>query len=184
MADHIDIKINDQQITAYLTGLRRKVENMRPIMAELAADMLDEVRENFAHEGLPNPWKKSKRAQKQGGMTLQDTRRLYNSIHAASGSTFARVGTNVRYAAIHHFGGVIKQPARIRTLRMRDGFRGPLLPGGKRSNDTFANKRRASYTMQANSDAYSITMPARPFLQLTPAGTQVLVRRMKRYLEI
>jgi len=183
MADRIDIRIDDRQVTDYLAALRRKVGDLRPVMADLAADMLDEVRENFAHEGLPNPWKRSKRARKTGGMTLQDTRRLYNSIQPTSGATYARVGTNVRYAAIHHFGGPIKRKERQTTLRFSEGFRGPLQPGQSRPNDRFATKRKAGYSMHATVGAHTITMPARPYMQLTVAGTQKLVRRMKQYLE-
>lgn len=51
---------------------------------------------------------------------LQYSGRLVSGIHSEVGPTFARVGTNIPYAAIHHFGGRtpphIIRPRRKRAL--------------------------------------------------------------------
>lgn len=64
------------------------------------------VRQNFEEGGRPNKWPQSKRAASKGGQTLRDTDRLYNSITSAFDiqEGGVRVGTNVEYAAAHHFG--------------------------------------------------------------------------------
>lgn len=49
-------------------------------------------------------WWPSNRARKEGGQTLRDTNRLFRSITWKSGPAFAETGTNVVYAAAHHFG--------------------------------------------------------------------------------
>ena len=53
--------------------------------------------------------------QKSGGTTLVESARLLNSInHKIDGDTIV-IGTNVRYARIHHEGGIIK-PVRAKFL--------------------------------------------------------------------
>ena len=105
MSDLISLRIDDRGVDADLARLLAKVGNTRPVMREISHDMRDAVLENFEREGRPSPWKKSRRAAKQGGRTLQHTRRLMKSITPDSSVDTARVGTNLKYAAIHHFGG-------------------------------------------------------------------------------
>lgn len=66
----------------------------------IARDMKNETLRNFDNEKsyLGVKWKKSNRAKKDGGKTLQDTGRLYNSFTRYSDNNVARVGTNVIYA--------------------------------------------------------------------------------------
>ena len=66
----IEIDIKDQDLRAMLSKLGQKMRDMTPFMRTAAGIMHDEVEENFAQEGRPK-WKKSKRAEKQGGQTLQ-----------------------------------------------------------------------------------------------------------------
>lgn len=49
-------------------------------------------------------WWPSNRAQREGGQTLRDTNRLFRSITWRAGPGFAEAGTNVPYAAAHHYG--------------------------------------------------------------------------------
>lgn len=64
------------------------------------------------------PWKHSQKK----GQTLVDTRRLRNSITKKVYFDHVEVGTNVRYAAIHQYGGTIK-PRRKKWLRFKSGGR-------------------------------------------------------------
>lgn len=105
MSDLITLKVQDRDVDSHLAKLLAKGQNMRPVMREISHDMRDAVLENFEREGRPNSWKKSRRAAKQSGKTLQHTRRLMKSITPDSDINTARVGTNLKYAAIHHFGG-------------------------------------------------------------------------------
>lgn len=49
-------------------------------------------------------WKKSLRAILEGGQTLQDTRRLRNSIETEASPIMVAIGTNVEYASVHQNG--------------------------------------------------------------------------------
>lgn len=82
-------------------------------------------------------WKKSIRAQQDGGKTLSASRDLATSIHVESSAKGVEVGTNKEYAAIHQFGGTIRAKG-DGLLRFRIG-------------DQWISKK-------------SIKMPARPYL--------------------
>lgn len=82
-------------------------------------------------------WKKSIRAQQDGGKTLSASRDLATSIHVESSAKGVEVGTNKEYAAIHQFGGTIRAKG-DGLLRFKIG-------------DQWISKK-------------SIKMPARPYL--------------------
>lgn len=82
-------------------------------------------------------WKKSIRAQQDGGKTLSASRDLATSIHVESSVKGVEVGTNKEYAAIHQFGGTIRAKG-DGLLRFKIG-------------DQWISKK-------------SIKMPARPYL--------------------
>lgn len=175
MSDLIECRIDDREVTRTLDRLARKVADLRPVMREISFVMLEAVHENFASEGRPNPWKKSRRAKRGGGETLQDTKRLWRSISARSDASSAMVGTNVVYAAAHHFGFKGRVTAHVaahrRKVKSRDQKQG--------------RKKTASGVsfVRAHTRVMDINLPARPFLVLADDDTRRIVERMKKYLE-
>lgn len=85
-----------------LREILKRCQNLKKPMEIIATDMKNEIRGNFdgQHDYEGNTWKKSKRAINQGGKTLRDKSRLYNSFSTKTGKNFARVGTNVVYAKV------------------------------------------------------------------------------------
>lgn len=85
-----------------LRDILKRCQNLKKPLQMIATDMRNEVRKNFdeEHDYKGKSWKKSKRATRDGGKTLRDTSRLYNSFTTKTGSNFARVGTNVVYARV------------------------------------------------------------------------------------
>lgn len=83
------------------------------------------------------PWKRSYRAEAEGGQTLTDSARLKNSINYRATDRTVEVGTNVKYAAVHQEGKEIKAKNKS-ALRFQIGGR-------------WARKK-------------SVRIPARPFL--------------------
>lgn len=154
----IKITIDDKEVQSLLNSLSRKVTDMSPLMRQIANIMHnDAVEKNFEQEGRPK-WKPSKRAQKQGGKTLQDTGQLAASISQQYTSNSAVVGTNKKYAAIHQFGGTIQIPARDRILHFKTYTKGKF-----KGRTLFArNNKRATYGMKVHIKAYKVTMPPRP----------------------
>lgn len=109
---------------------------MQAIAKKLRADSL----RNFDSGGwFPEHWKPSLR----GGQTLVDQGHLRDSISIAFGSSFARIGTSLEYAAVHQFGAVIK-PKKAAYLRFC-------------INGRWSRKKQ-------------VTIPARPFMPIDKAG--------------
>lgn len=102
----LQIEIDSSDFERGMARLLQNVENRRPITAGIAAELLSMSEDNFASESWGgDPWKQSKRANREGGKTLQKTGQLAASLTTQSSNDFARIGTNKVYAAIHHMGG-------------------------------------------------------------------------------
>lgn len=183
VSELISLKVSDREVDSHLARMLAKGENMRPVMREISGDMNDAVLENFEREGRPSPWKKSRRAAKQGGKTLQHTRRLMKSITREYDASHARVGTNLDYAAIQHFGGVIRFKGRERIMNFKQVRRGKITFGRPGTGDHFAKAGKANYSMKVSGKAYSVTMPARPYMLLLDEDLARVITRMKRYIE-
>lgn len=84
----------------------QRMKKLKPILRVIAEDMRNDVRSNFDNQRsfMGIKWKKSKRAIKDGGKTLMDTGRLYNSFAVKATNNYARVGTNVKYARVMNEG--------------------------------------------------------------------------------
>lgn len=108
------IDIDTTAINRALTDISKAVTDMTPIMRKLGGDLAAITEKNFDSEGarIAAKWKPSRRAIEQGGQTLRDTGRLVSSISVGGpdhvqevGPNYVFVGTNVKYAAMHQFGG-------------------------------------------------------------------------------
>ena len=84
--------------------------DFRGIHKELGEMMVSSTLRRFKREINPagKKWKKSLRVKLFSGKTLSDTARLKRSIHYEADAKKVEVGTDVKYAAIHQFGGIIK----------------------------------------------------------------------------
>jgi phage virion morphogenesis protein len=93
-----------QRALANLYGL-----DQRQLADEIGHYVLSETLHNFDQAQTPEgeQWKKSKRAESDGGKTLQHHGHLRDSYNyiVGLGGDFVEIGSNMIYAAIHHFGG-------------------------------------------------------------------------------
>lgn len=96
----ITINIDDTPVRDLFARLRSRTQDLSPVMRNIGEIIIRSVEKNFASEGRPRTWDKSKR----GGQTLSDTGRLRHSFTVKAYSDHAEVGTNVTYAAFHQFG--------------------------------------------------------------------------------
>ena len=159
----IEIEINTRDLNSALELLESKLANRRSLMADLARILNNAVDDNFAAGGRPS-WAPLKYPRRRGGgKPLQDTGRLRSSMVSQSDNNQAVVGTNVQYAAIHHYGG--KTPAHI--IRPKSG---KALKFGSR----FAKK--------VNHPGSNI--PARPFMVLQPEDEKALTEAVSDYLGV
>ncbi len=122
MPDMIDVKIEDKQVTKHLERLAKKGGDLSRVMRDISEDMLDAVLENFSREGRPGRWPELSPAYKKwlvkkgktGKMLNRTSGGLYHSITARADALSALVGTNKKYAAIHHFGGKAGRGRKVR----------------------------------------------------------------------
>jgi len=159
--------------------------NMRPLMRQVAADMHDAVEENFEQQGRPK-WQglssayakyKAKNKKTAKSKILEFSGRLRKSITEKSDSMQAIVGTNLRYAAIHQFGGMIDIKPHTRILAFKKYQRGQF-----KGKTLFAkNNKKASYGMKSAIGAYKVQISARPFLKLTDDDMDNIMRRFTAY---
>nr|WP_279633745.1 phage virion morphogenesis protein [Cupriavidus gilardii] len=76
-------------------------------------------------------WAPATRKRRDGGEILQDSGRLASSVVARAEADAAVVATNIRYAAIHQFGGEITRAAHSGWVRLRTDASGKLIRQGK-----------------------------------------------------
>lgn len=79
---------------------RRRASNLEPFWKGAESILVEAVDYEFDSEGR-GKWKKSLRAELQGGKTLQDTGLGAGSIKATHGKDFVEAGTNVWYMVFH-----------------------------------------------------------------------------------
>ncbi|UXC35151.1 phage virion morphogenesis protein [Cupriavidus gilardii] len=185
----IDIEVDYRNVTAAMARLAGFERSKRPLMRAIAGILADAVEENFEQQGRPQwlglaPATKKRRGD---GKILQDSGRLASSIVARADADSAVVGTNVRYAAIHQFGGEITRAAHSGWVRLRTDARGNLMRQGGHgrtarlavfAKDSHKRARKVQYT----SDGWKTKIPARPFLALTQSDADSIERTVSDYL--
>ena len=152
-AEGISISLNRTEVDRLLGRLRDAVTDLTPALEDIAVILEESVRQNFVEGGRPEAWLKSKRALEQDGQTLRDSNRLMNSItHSIEGETL-RVGTNVEYAAAHHFGvdKTVRQQVREYVCMITKAF-------GKKL------KEPIQITVKKHERDAHLNLPARPFM--------------------
>lgn len=151
--------------------LGQKAENMRPVFAQIGSDVVADAQMRFKSSQDPYgqawaPLAASTLRQRRGGgkgaKPLLDTGALRNSLTMAAGNDGVVIGSNVKYAAIHQFGGTISREARSVVVRLRK------LKGGRVQFAKKAHKRVTE--VQAEVGAHTITIPARPYVAQQSRG--------------
>ncbi|ROV54479.1 phage virion morphogenesis protein [Neisseria chenwenguii] len=101
----LEISLDAEQLEHGLNRLLKNATDTRPMMRAIATEMVSLTEDNFENESWGGEkWKQSQRAA-NGGKTLQLTGQLAASISTKTGNGFAQIGSNKKYAAIHHLGG-------------------------------------------------------------------------------
>jgi phage virion morphogenesis protein len=97
--------ISIEELLVKINNMQKRARNLTPVMKKISIDMKNQTMKNFREEKDPDgkSWKKNRR----GGKTLTKTSRLKHSIRPDHGDDYAMVGTNVKYAKIHQYGGKI-----------------------------------------------------------------------------
>ena len=112
----LEISLDDKQLQKGLGQLLKNATDTRPMMCAIATEMVYLTEDNFESESWGGQkWPRSKRAASGGGKTLQLSGQLAASISTKVGNDFACIGSNKKYASIHHLGG---QAGRSRKVKI------------------------------------------------------------------
>lgn len=191
--DGATVKVDDQGVRKALEKLRLGMPlggSMLPAMQQIARALVTGAQMRFRTQTSPTgqPWQKSHRASTEGGQTLSQTRRLRNSITGLATGTTATVGTNVVYAAIHQFGGVIRAKAgpflaipvtptarAAGSPKNMDGLHVQQTAGGQfvLAND----KGQTQFLLRRQ-----VKMTARPYLGVSGGDAAEIIRIAEQYL--
>ena len=109
----IEIELDNKEIHEKLIELAKKIENLRPLMKNIAGVFADSTEENFKEEGRPDKWvdlaestkKQRVKIRKWPGQILQVSSQLASSISTYYDNDSAIIGSNLEYATIHQLGG-------------------------------------------------------------------------------
>lgn len=187
----IELTIDDERFTPLMQRVIAAAARPRPLMRQIAGILHDEVERNMEAQGRPR-WlvlapATIRRRAKSGhwpGKILQVSGRLASSILPSSDDTSARVGTNVVYAAIQHFGGEIKRAPYSSWVRLRTDRAGNLVRqgnGGNLARFAKAGHKRAK-TVRYTRAGYSIRIQPRPYMVVTEPGRTRIVSAASDYL--
>jgi len=129
MQEGLTLTIDDQQVRRLLERIAERGANLQPALSAVGDLVKESIRTNFVQEGRPMPWKPVKN---RDGQPLRDTGRLMNSITRKTTGHEVRVGTNVIYAALHHYGaekgsfGTFVHMVKSHNRRVTQAFGKPL----------------------------------------------------------
>lgn len=157
----IDISINSSALDATLAAISRRIAHKRDLLDDVGAALAENVRLGFTRSADPygRAWAP---LTARKGEPLRDTGRLMNSITHRTSANDVVVGTNVKYAAIHQFGGDIEHAARsirVRLRKTRDG------------RTQFAKDSHKRVTVKwGEAQPWTVRIPARPFLPTAANG--------------
>lgn len=159
----INIKSNFSKIAVDIDKKCNKIKNTKPVLFKIAQDMVKEAQMNFRNTQDPdgNEWQalsKATIAQRRKGSSkpLIDTGTLRRSIQGTATNTLAMVGTNLKYAAIHQFGGKIDRKEGSKDMYWKHNSSTNTMRLSKKSKSNFVTSHRTK--------AHSISIPARPYL--------------------
>ena len=159
MADTIQFH-GQEKITEWLNKVLKQAGDHSKLMHNIGS-VLEYNTKQRINTGIgtdDKPWQKSWRAKLQGGTTLRDTSRLYNSIKytVLDGGKRVVVGTNVFYAPVMHYGA---------TIRAKTG-----------------KYLKFKTTMGGWAQIQSVIIPPRPFLGMSVDDSQEVLFEIEEYL--
>jgi phage gpG-like protein len=162
--------IDDLEAKAALKQAERRLEKPEKALKDCGLVLLRSIAKNFKAGGRPVRWHPSKRALATKGQTLVKTARLKNSITMTVLGKILRVGTNVKYAAIHQLGGRIRGNFTVKKhWRYMDQAFGKPIPA-------------RSVMVRQHTRAVDTYIPARPFLKVQDADMRIMRRIVADYV--
>jgi phage virion morphogenesis protein len=174
----IEINVDSAAVQRTIERLGERARDLTPAFRGIGADIVADAQTRFKRATDPYgvPWKPLSRrtvaARRKGSSApLLDTGRLRNSVSYRLVPNGVEVGTNVRYAAIHQFGGTINFAARSQRVRLRQ-VKVTRKDGTSYLATRFAkdSHKRAADKWGTNATGWAVKIPARSFLATQTRG--------------
>lgn len=172
----VSMKLTGEDVAqAELADTKRRADDPTGMYANIGMSLVTSTQHRFETGTAPDgsPWPPSIRALAFGGKTLIESARLFRSITFQASHSGVEVGSNVVYAAIHNFGGVIHRAAHAMVLNFRKT---------KSGQQRFAKAKKATSSRKVDVAAYSVTMPKRTFIGLDQADERSIERIVENWL--
>lgn len=185
----MEFEFDDREAQAMLRGLISRMDNRRPFFERVGDRLVNSTSLNFHNERAPDgtPWTPLKAATirartRKGQLPLTILRTntrigssLAGSVNRQASKDEVKIGTPAAYGAIHQLGGTISKPSRQANIyRMKDK-NGTV---GRR----FVSKDEANHVTDVTIPAHSISIPARPFLGVSPADREAIIKDAEDWL--
>lgn len=178
---NITAQLDYEALATALERLQHVGGNMKLVYKDIGEYLEQSTKARFDAEVDPDgrPWEPLAQAtlkRKRANTILQEKGYLKGLIRYKETSDKLLVGSDRVYAAIHQFGGKVDMPARSQQVyfkRNRDGSVG----------NRFTSKRRSDFAQWASMAAYSIEIPARPFLGLSLADRAKILSILLKHIE-
>ena len=183
------------QVINTLGAIASRMTDLTPAMRDIGRLVRNASMENFKDQHAPDgtAWQSLKastiaarRKGKGAGSVqiLRDIGTLMNSVvidkPTATGVT---VASRIKYSAIHQYGGTIQHAAQSRSVNLRTDAKGKLLKNEK-GGAIFAkdSHKRLRKVWGTNSTGWGVTIPARPYLGLTPPMQTSIIDIVQRHI--
>lgn len=177
----VDVEFDADDAIARLTRAEEALTESQEMYMAIAQALESETEANFAAQGRPSwvplaPATIAARNKRNNGSStlriLQDAGILAASISSEYGDDYALIGAGGAasgYAAIQQFGGTIDRAPYSTRVRLRTDAKGNLLrqgtEGSAKGRAVFArDSHKRARESWAEVGAYTITIPARPYL--------------------
>ena len=190
-----------------LQGLLDASQDLKPLLIRLGALALKEFDKNFRAQGRPTKWKDlhpktlyRRKKSGRGGKILRDEGHLQMSLSQGKPGNVYRleprsltIGSNVKYAAIHQFGGTVKlRPrsdmaprtfARVGNRLLFRGKDGKVRVGSKLDGTPIRKKFAAAASVRMTFKERTIRIPARPYLVVPPEALNLFQRAVQQWIK-
>lgn len=174
----IAITLDDSAIRASLERLMLAAADLSGPLGAVGNYLAGATRRRFETNVGPDgkAWTPSRRAIKENGRTLVKRGHLRDSMTYLATPASVAIGTNVAYAAIHQFGGLISHQTRLKTAYRN--FNAKTGEPGSR----FVEASKANFASDHWSAGHVSRMPARPFLGADAADLTEILAILRDHL--
>ena len=181
---NITITVDELDSPAKIARIEAALANPKDLLRELGGYLLGSTKDRFKAQAAPDgtPWQaltprylKRKHRNKDKILTLRGYLRS-QMAYQLEGEDAVAVGSRLKYAAIHQFGGEIKRAERQAEIFRRQN------KAGKLSRLFTKKKNKTAVATKVTIGAHTIAMPARPFLGVSADDERAIAEKTQDFL--